>query len=70
MDRGSVPIQAWIILTAAVVAVSSAGAVLQSIDSVPPLLRMSWRLQATSLVLLPFAILQWNRTDSDTRSSV
>lgn len=70
MDRGSVPIQAWIILTAAVVAVSSAGAVLQSIDSVPPLLRMSWRLQATSLVLLPFAILQWNRTDPDTRSSV
>ena len=34
MDRGSVPIQAWIILTAAVVAVSSAGAVLQSIDSI------------------------------------
>ena len=66
MDRGSVPIQAWMILTAAVVAVSSAGAVLQSIDSVPPLLRMSWRLQATSLVLLPFAILQWNRTNPDT----
>ena len=31
---------------------------------------MSWRLQATSLVLLPFAIFQWNRTNPDTRSSV
>jgi len=70
MDRGSVPFHAWMILGAAVVAVSSAGAVLQSIDTVPPLLRMSWRLQATSLVLFPFAIIQWNRMDEETRSNV
>ena len=70
MVRGSVPFHAWMVLAAAVVAVSSAGAVLQSIDNVPPLLRMSWRLQATSLVLFPFAIVQWNKMDEYIRSNI
>jgi len=70
MVRGPVPFHAWIILSAAVVAVSSAGAVLQSIDEIPPLLRMGWRLQATSLVLFPFAMVQWLRLDQENRSIV
>jgi len=70
MVRGPVPFHAWMILSAAVVAVSSAGAVLQSIDEIPPLLRMGWRLQATSLVLFPFAIVQWIRLDQEIRSIV
>tara|TARA_B100000902_G_scaffold19481_1_gene23335 strand:+ start:540 stop:1487 length:948 start_codon:yes stop_codon:yes gene_type:complete len=70
MARGPVPFHAWIILSAAVVAVSSAGAVLQSIDEIPPLLRMGWRLQATSLVLFPFAMVQWLRLDQENRSFV
>lgn len=52
------PLFAWILLTLSVVAVSSAGAVFQLIDEVPPLLRASWRLQATALLLLPFFIVQ------------
>ncbi len=52
------PAFAWVVLTLSVISVSSAGAVFQLIDEVPPLLRASWRLQATSLVLLPFFISQ------------
>ena len=65
MARAPVPIHAWMILSAAVIAVSSAGAVLQSIDEIPPLLRMGWRLQATSLVLFPFALYQWINLDKN-----
>ena len=70
MVRGPVPIHAWLVLTAAVIAVSSAGAVLQSIDEIPPLLRMGWRLQATALVLLPFAIYQWLNLENNIRGYV
>ena len=70
MVRGPVPIHAWVVLTAAVIAVSSAGAVLQSIDEIPPLLRMGWRLQATALVLLPFAIYQWINLENNIRGYV
>tara|TARA_B100001113_G_scaffold153384_1_gene125508 strand:+ start:163 stop:1110 length:948 start_codon:yes stop_codon:yes gene_type:complete len=70
MVRGPVPIHSWIILSAAVVAVSSAGAVLQSIDEVPPLLRMGWRLQATALVLFPFCIFQWYRLDNTAKANI
>ena len=52
------PVHAWIILGIAVLAVSSAGAVFMLMSDVTPLLRASWRLQATSLVLLPFFIWQ------------
>ena len=48
---------AWLVLACSVLAVSSAGAVFQLIDEIPPILRASWRLQATSLLLfLPFII--------------
>ncbi|MDP6379519.1 MAG: hypothetical protein QF885_07710 [Candidatus Thalassarchaeaceae archaeon] len=49
---------AWLVLACSVLAVSSAGAVFQLIDEVPPILRASWRLQATALLLLPPFIIQ------------
>ena len=61
------PIFAWIILAVSILAVSSAGAVFQMITSVPPLLKASWRLQATSVILLPFAIYQYKNLDSMTK---
>ena len=67
MTRTAVPLHAWLILVAALVAVSSAGAVLQIIDGVPPILKASWRLQATSLLLLPFALMQWKKMDEEAR---
>ena len=67
MTRAAVPLHAWLILAAALVAVSSAGAVLQIIDGVPPILKASWRLQATSLLLLPFAVMQWKQMDKESR---
>ena len=36
----------------------SAGAIFQQVDDVPPLLRASWRLQLTSLVLA-LSLIQW-----------
>ena len=59
------PGHAWFILVAAVFAVSSAGAVFQLMAEVPPLLRASWRLQATSLVLLPMFIIHIRRARLD-----
>ena len=64
----SIPVWIWILLAFAVVGVSSAGTMFQQIDEIPPLLRASWRLQATSLVLLPLAVLQWRwNCDASTR---
>jgi drug/metabolite transporter (DMT)-like permease len=53
------PVWVWGLLVAAVCGVSSAGALFQHVDAVPPLLRASWRLQLTSIVLAPFFIFQW-----------
>jgi drug/metabolite transporter (DMT)-like permease len=53
------PAFAWLILATSVIAVSSAGAVFQLINDVDPLLRASWRLQATALILLPPFIYQF-----------
>ena len=47
------PAGAWLLLGVAVLAVSSAGIVLQEMSEVPPLLRASWRMQGSALVLLP-----------------
>ena len=58
MSAASTPRWVWGLLVAAVVGVSSAGALFQHVDAVPPLLRASWRLQLTSLVLLPLFIYQ------------
>ena len=55
----STPNWVWLLLVAAVFGVSSAGALFQQVDDVPPLLRASWRLQLTAIVLAPFAIIQW-----------
>lgn len=58
------PLWVWGLLVAAVAGVSSAGALFQHVDAVPPLLRASWRLQLTSLVLAPFFIYQWRQQES------
>ena len=47
------PSGAWALLVIAVLAVSSGGVVLQEMGQVPPILRASWRMQGTSLILLP-----------------
>ena len=47
----------------ALLAVSSAGVVLQSMSDVPPLLRASWRMQGTALILLPGFVYQFMRMD-------
>ena len=46
----------WLLLS---VVFLGAGALFQHVDSVPPLLRASWRLQLTSIVLSPFFVYQW-----------
>ena len=56
---GSPPLRAWLLLAAAVLAVSSAGPVFQLIDEVQPLLRASWRLQLTAVFLAPLAVWQY-----------
>jgi len=58
----------WGLLVAGVLGVSSAGAILSHVDSVPPLMRASWRLQITVLMLLPFAIWQYRGMDLESRS--
>ena len=59
------PVHAWVILGVAVLAVSSAGAVFMLMSDVTPLLRASWRLQATAIILLPFFIWQLNKESYD-----
>ena len=60
MSQTKPPTWVWGLLIAAVLGVSSAGTLLQQID-LDPLLKASWRLQLTSLVLFPFAIWQWRQ---------
>lgn len=62
------PLWVWGLLVAAVCGVSSAGALFQHVDSVPPLLRASWRLQLTSLVLAPLFIYQWLQQNATVKS--
>ena len=61
------PVWVWGLLVAAVCGVSSAGALFQHVDAVPPLLRASWRLQLTSIVLAPFFIFQWRQQNLVTK---
>ena len=58
----------WGLLVAGVFGVSSAGAILSHVDSIPPLMRASWRLQITVLMLLPFAVLQYREMSLEDRS--
>ena len=60
----------WILLTGAVFGVSSAGALFQQVDEVPPLLRASWRLQLTALVLAPFAVIQWRQFRTELKNQM
>ena len=64
------PFWVWGLLVAAVCGVSSAGALFQHVDSVPPLLRASWRLQLTSVVLMPFFVYQWIQQESEIRQKM
>ena len=57
------PMFAWALLGVALLAVSSAGVVLQSMSEVPPPLRASWRMQGTALILLPGFVYQFMRMD-------
>ena len=54
----------WGLLAVSVLGVSSAGAILSHLDSIPPLMRGSWRLQITVILLLPFAIWQYRNMES------
>ncbi|MCH1462159.1 MAG: EamA family transporter, partial [Candidatus Poseidonia sp.] len=66
-NQPSTPAWVWGLLVGAVIGVSSAGALFQHVDAVPPLLRASWRLQLTSIVLAPLAIWQWRSTDEQVK---
>lgn len=59
MQSSRIPWHVYIVLIVALFGVSSAGTILQQIDAIPPLLRGAWRLQATSLLLLPLAVYQY-----------
>ena len=58
----------WGLLVAGVLGVSFAGAILQHVNDIPPLMRASWRLQITVLMLAPFAIWQYNEMDTQSRA--
>ncbi|MCH2640810.1 MAG: DMT family transporter, partial [Candidatus Thalassarchaeum sp.] len=63
-EQKEIPASAWLILSVAVIAVSSAGIVLQEMSDVKPLLRASWRMQGTALVLLPGFLYQFKRLEA------
>jgi len=63
MSGSSVPTFVWAVLGIAIFGVSSAGAILTHLNEIPPLLRASWRLQLTALLLAPLALWQWFATE-------
>ena len=60
----------WGLLAAGVVGVSFAGAILQHVDEIPPLMRASWRLQITVLMLSPFAIWQFKSANQEVKEKM
>ena len=60
----------WLLLIAGVLGVSSAGPILSRLDSIPPLMRASWRLQITVLMLVPFAIWQYRNMQQSEREKL
>ena len=62
-ESGVIPLHAWLIMGVALFAVSSAGAVFEMIEDVGGLSKAAWRLQATSLVLLPGFMVQYARAE-------
>ena len=70
MHAGSVPAHVWLVLGVAICGVSSAGAIFTHVDDIPPLLRASWRLQLTALILAPLALWQLNSIDAEVKSKL
>ena len=70
MRGGTVPAHVWLVLGVAIGGVSSAGAIFTHVDEIPPLLRASWRLQLTALILAPFALFQYSSIESDVKSKL
>jgi drug/metabolite transporter (DMT)-like permease len=70
MTGSNVPSFVWVVLGIAIFGVSSAGAIFTHVDLIPPLLRASWRLQLTALLLAPLAFWQWFTTESVIRNRV
>ncbi|HJO41957.1 MAG TPA: DMT family transporter [Candidatus Thalassarchaeaceae archaeon] len=68
VENQSTPIHAWVVLSVALFAVSSAGAVFEMIEDIAPVTKAAWRLQATALVLFPPFIWQYSKADSKLRS--
>ncbi len=62
-ESGAIPLHAWLIMGVALFAVSSAGAVFEMIEDVGGLSKAAWRIQATSLVLLPGFMVQYARAE-------
>ena len=60
----------WGMLVAGVLGVSSAGAILSYLDDIPPLMRASWRLQITVIMLLPFAIFQYMQMEDEMKEKL
>ncbi len=67
MPSGSAPPHVWVVLGIAICGVSSAGAIFTHVDEIPPLLRASWRLQLTALILAPLALWQFNSTNKEVK---
>ena len=55
----------WVLLTFSIISISSAGAIFQLMDDVPPLLRASWRFQLTALLMAPIFFLQYRDMRQD-----
>ena len=70
MSGSSVPSFVWAVLGIAIFGVSSAGAIFTHVDEIPPLLRASWRLQLTALLLAPLALWQWYSTEAAIKKKV
>ena len=62
-ESNAIPLHAWLIMGVALFAVSSAGAVFEMIEDVGGLSKAAWRLQATSLILLPGFMVQYARAE-------
>jgi drug/metabolite transporter (DMT)-like permease len=58
-------IMLWVLLTFSIISISSAGAVFQLMDDVPPLLRASWRFQVTTLMMAPLCFIQYRDARQD-----
>ena len=70
MQSGSVPPHVWLVLGVAICGVSSAGAIFTHVDEVPPLLRASWRLQLTALILAPLALWQVSTIEESVKNKL